>query len=243
MRRSLRKYLGKAYRFALGPADPTVMGKVTKRHTERWIMFVKVADFVNYEAVPGDILEFGVFGGVSLALLAEAHECDPKGMSRRIAGFDSFHGLPKGSENHSRWNTGDCSKMHEWHPLLRPGESVSKDTTLELFRACELDPPELEVGMFDETIPATIPAKYSAAAVVHIDCDLYESTKLVLNGIAPILQEGTVLMFDEWFAYKGDPQKGEAHAFHDFLEEHQEWGARHYHSYSVFCDSFIMYRK
>ena len=65
--------------------------------------------------------------------LAEAYGCDPKGMSRRIAGFDSFHGFRKSGETHSRWKTGDCSKMHEWHPLLRPGESVSKDTTLELF--------------------------------------------------------------------------------------------------------------
>jgi hypothetical protein len=120
---------------------------------------------------------------------------------------------------------------------------VSKNTTLELFRLCKLQSPELEEGMFEDTIPATIPSKYRAAAIVHIDCDLYESTKLVLNGIAPILQEGTVLLFDEWFAYKGDPKKGEAHAFHDFLEEHREWGARHYHSYGVFCDSFIMYKK
>ncbi len=243
MRRNLRKYFGKAYRLALGPDDPTVMGKIVKQNTDRWNMFLKVADFINYEAIPGDILEFGVFGGVSLALLAEAYRCDPKGIPRRIAGFDSFQGLPPSVEEHARWKPGDCYRMHSWHPFLRPGEPVSKETTLELFRACNLGPPELEVGLYNETVPVAIPAKYTAAAAVHIDCDLYESTKLVLNGIAPILQEGTVILFDEWFAYRGDPTKGEAHAFREFLEEHPQWGARHYHSYSVFCDSFIMHRK
>ncbi len=34
---------------------------------------LRSVDFVNFEAVEGDILEFGVFGGVSLALLAKAH--------------------------------------------------------------------------------------------------------------------------------------------------------------------------
>lgn len=243
VRRSLRSVLGRAYRFALGPSDPTVLGELHRRELARWTMFTRAADFVNFEAVEGDFLEFGVFGGVSLALLADAYRCDPKGVDRRIVGFDSFGGLPTSEESHDRWDAGDCARMHGWHPFLDVGDPVSPDTTLELFRRCELPPPKLEHGLFEKTLPAAIPSKYAAAAVVHIDCDLYESTRVVLEGIAPILQEGTLVLFDEWFSHKGNPNRGESRAFGEFLEEHPEWGARHYRAYGSFSDSFILYRQ
>lgn len=242
-RRGLRSVLGSAYRLVLGPPDPTLLGELHRRHLARWTMFTRVADFVNFEGVEGDFLEFGVFGGISLALLADAYRCDPKGMERRIAGFDSFGGLPSSEERHARWDAGDCARMHGWHPFLNVGDPVSKETTLELFRLCELPFPELEVGSFETTLPATIPSKYGAAAVIHVDCDLYESTKVVLENVEPILQEGTVILFDEWFSYKGNPDRGEARAFSEFLAAHPKWGARHYQTYGFLSDSFILYRK
>jgi hypothetical protein len=214
-----------------------------RQQVDRFSMYVRVADFVNYEAVEGDILEFGVFGGVSLALLAKAHSFDPKGMTRRIVGFDSFHGLPRSEEPHARWRSGDCSRIHAWHPTLEKGQAVTPEVTRELFRLCDLPEPELEVGLFQETLPRTIPGKYRAAAIVHIDCDLYESTKVVLEGVAPILQEGTLLLFDEWFSYKGNPARGEARAFFEFLESHREWGSQAYHAYGPWSNSFILYRR
>ena len=69
------------------------------------------------------------------------------------------------------------------------------------------------------------------------------SAKQVLNGVAPILQDGALILFDDWFMYRGSPKKGEARAFNEFLEEHPEWEAIHYQSYSVFCNSFILHRK
>jgi hypothetical protein len=158
-------------------------------------------------------------------------------------GFDSFRGLPEGVESHARWKMGDCSRIHGWHPFLKPGDEVAADATLDLFRRAGLSAPALEVGLFQNTIPESVPAKYKAAAVVHVDCDMYESAKIVLEGLAPIIQEGTVLLFDEWFSYKGNPGKGEARAFAEFLESHPEWGAQHYQAYGPYSNSYILYRK
>ncbi len=72
---------------------------------------------------------------------------------------------------------------------------------------------------------------------------MYESAQGRSDGVAPILQEGTVLLFDEWFSYKGNPSKGEARAFFEFLEAHPEWGAQHYQAYGPYSNSFILYRK
>lgn len=243
IRRSLRSVLGKAYRQTLGPPPPSVMSEMIRHNSERWTVYSHAVDFVNFESVEGDILEFGVFGGVSLALLAQAHAFDPKGMSRRIVGYDSFRGLPSSEESHTRWKEGDCARIHAWHPTLKLGDVVTPDLTCDLFRRCQLEAPLLEVGLFQDTIRSTVPEKYRAAAVVHIDCDMYESTRVVLEGLSPILQEGTVLLFDEWFSYKGNPAKGEARAFFEFLESHPAWGAQHYQAYGPYSDSYILYRK
>ena len=109
--------------------------------------------------------------------------------------------------------------------------------------ACGLPRPELEVGLFADTMPRVIPKKYSKAALVHIDSDLYESAKCVLELIAPILSDGALVCFDDWFMYRGDPKQGEARALAEFLEAHSEWQAIQYQSYSVFCNSFILRRK
>jgi hypothetical protein len=243
IRRSLRSALARAYHLVLESPNASIIDQMARHNLDRWTMFVRAVDFVNFEAVEGDILEFGVFGGISLALLARAHGFDPKGMSRRIVGYDSFRGLPGSAESHARWKEGDCSSIHGWHPILKPGLAVTEEVTRELFRRSELDEPELEVGLFQDTVPRTLPAKYKAAAVVHIDCDMYESTKIVLSGLAPILQEGTVLLFDEWFSYKGNPGKGEARAFFEFLDAHREWGAQAYQPYGPQSNSFILYHK
>jgi hypothetical protein len=219
------------------------MDEMIRHNLERWAVYTHAVDLVNFEAVEGDILEFGVFGGVSLALLARAHSFDPKGMNRRIVGYDSFRGLPQSDESHARWKEGDCATIHGWHPVLKRGNVVTPNVALDLFRRSGLDAPELEIGLFQDTIPRTVPAKYGAAAIVHVDCDMYESAKTVLHGVAPILQEGTVVLFDEWFSYKGNPGKGEARAFFEFLEAHPEWGAQHYQAYGPYSDSYILYRK
>ena len=69
-----------------------------------------------------------------------------------------------------------------------------------------------EPGWFEQTIAATISSKYQKAALVHVDSDLYASARCVLEGVAPILSNGGLVLFDDWFMYKGDPNEGEARA-------------------------------
>jgi len=183
-----------------------------------------------------------VFTGISLALLAKAHAYDPKGMTRGIGGFDSFQGLPGSNERHARWQQGDCSSNHSSHPLLQVGDPVTSDVTLRLFEVCALDAPLLHVGRFEDTLPAAFPTAHPQVALAHFDCDLYESTRDALRAIAPVLQDGAMLLFDDWFHYRAHPGKGESRAFSEFLATHPEWRAVQYQPYSTFCNSFILHR-
>lgn len=56
------------------------------------------------------------------------------------------------------------------------------------------------------------------AAVIYVDCDLYESTVPVLNFIKDFLQKGTIVVFDDWNCFLGDPDRGERRAFREFRQ-------------------------
>jgi len=242
VRRNLRNALRVTRDVVIGKNELPIMDQLIRRDP-RSSTFFSAIEFIDYERIPGDIVEFGVFAGMSLAVLAKGHSFDPKGMTRRIVGFDSFDGLPRSTEDHARWDEGACRTNHAWHPLLAEGARVTPQATRDLFDACDLAAPHLHAGRFDETAPPLFPAMYNAVALVHVDCDLYESTKTALDSIAPALQDGTVVLFDDWFHYRGNPSKGEARAFREFLDGHPEWTAVHYRSYATFCNAFILSRR
>ena len=218
------------------------MSQIIRRDARSSTFFCAI-DYINYEKIAGDVLEFGVFTGLSLSLFAQGHKFDPKGMSRRFVGFDSFEGLPPSGEEHARWKPTDCAKNHGWHPILPPGGPVTPKVTEDLFAACGLDPPALHIGPFTATIRPVVPAVYSQVALMHFDCDLYESTREALECTAPALQDGAMLLFDDWFHYRGHPGKGEARAFGEFLAAHPEWQSSQYRSYGTFCNAFILSRR
>ena len=43
----------------------------------------------------------------------------------------------------------------------------------------------------------------ATGAFANIDCDIYSSTRTVLEALAPRLGPGSILVFDEYFAYPG----------------------------------------
>ncbi len=242
LQRRLTRALRAAGRELLPAATPDVITTLI-RTDSRSETYFRAIEYINFEQVPGDIVECGVFGGLSLALFAKGATFDPKGMDRRIVGIDSFEGLPPATESHARWRAGDCASMHAWHPLVRVGDRISIDTTRDLLVACALAPPILHQGLFAEVLPRVIPSEIPAIALLHVDCDLYESTRDALDGTAPALQDCAMVLFDDWFHYKGRPDRGEARAFGEFLGTHPEWQAVPWRVYGTFCQAFILVRR
>lgn len=169
IRRLLRRVLRGARDALIGPFELTITDQLARRDP-RWGTFICAIEYVNYEGVPGDIMEFGVFAGASLALLAKAQSFNDRGLQRRVVGFDAFKGLPEASEAHAQWRVGDCAQVHGWHPWLPVGAPVTPEATRELFRACELSPPELEIGWYRDTLAMTIPSKYRERAGLRGGC-------------------------------------------------------------------------
>lgn len=135
---------------------------------------------------PGLALEFGVATGSTLQIIAETVAGD-----RTVAGFDVFTGLPE------TWRTGFPAGEFAQAPPDIPGATVI-------------------AGLFEDTLPPFLAATDEAIAFLHVDCDLYSSSKTVLDLTCDRLAPDAVLVFDEFFNYPGW-QQHEFRAWTEFL--------------------------
>jgi hypothetical protein len=193
---------------------------------DRYQQIERAVVFVNTEVVPGDVLDFGAGCGISTAVLTKAviANIGNEGKhQRRVVAFDSCKGLPTESEGHGFWKGG---------MMVTSKEFINTVFVLE-----KLPPPDLRVGWFEDVLPRTKDIKQ--CAVAHIDCDIYESTVTVLNFLEPLLQDGSVLLFDDYFCYKGNPNKGEQRAFREFRSKCKTFEFVEWIKYGVHCHSFI----
>jgi methyltransferase family protein len=144
----------------------------------------------------GLFLEFGVGSATSSEVVAAALKLRrPDG---RLYGFDSFEGLPE------RWRLGVPKGA------FRRSEPPQVSSSITLI-----------VGRFQETLEPFLRTHPGHVSFVHVDSDLYSSAAYVLRTLAGQgrLVRGTVVDFDEYFAYPGWQRKGEALAFRELCTE------------------------
>lgn len=139
----------------------------------------------------GMVAEFGVYKGTSMTQIAKFFP------DRTIHGFDSFVGLPE-----------------SWGGTSKGAGAFDIGATPPELSVANV---EFHVGWFDDTVPAFAQQHSGPLAFVHLDADLYSSTKTVFDHLGEWFQPGTVLVFDEYFGYYGW-QRHEHKAFHEFLE-------------------------
>jgi O-methyltransferase len=217
----------------------------------RYEAFQHCVRYISNEYILGDILEFGVFNGLSLAMLTHhleelssknrkmAYSCDRvfQPITRNIIGIDSFKGLPS-TDGHPRWEIGFLSTSYNNHPTIKDGESISAEKIIDFFDKMNLKKPTLLSGWYEEIQLNGV----EKTALIHIDCDLYSSTKTALNLVKDLIQQGTIIMFDDWFFHKGSPEKGEQRAFNEFLEENTHLKADEFLRYGYTSKAFVMHK-
>lgn len=72
-------------------------------------------------------------------------------------------------------------------------------------------------GWFKDTVPNFLEGiKEEKLSLVHMDADTYTPSKFVLSAICKNLDRGTILIFDEYFAYPGWKQH-EFKAWQEFV--------------------------
>ncbi|BBK31743.1 macrocin-O-methyltransferase TylF [Stella humosa] len=226
----------------------------------RWTENLLVHHAFEISQLDGDYLEFGVFRGSSFIQAyfsamqivagflggrwdAAGGKDDPTDMSKvwarqqweqmRFIAFDSFSGVPK------------PGKIDSILPIFREGAyAAPRDEFLKELRkvGVDLDKVRIVEGFYEQSLTPEAAARLELKriAVVHIDSDLYESAKQALAFCTPYFRDGTIVIFDDWFQFRGNPQLGEQRAFNEWRAAHPEWLVQDYLTEGSFRKAFIL---
>lgn len=196
------------------PADynhSPFLPRIYRGSLDRYLYFLNLLERVT--DIPGDIVECGVsigHGALLFLLLSEY-----VGVERTYHGFDSFTGFPEPiDEDEVTPITGKgfwANPPETVLRVLRDGR-IPEDTIRNRVR--------LSKGLFDVTLP-----RYSGQiALLHLDCDLYESYKSSLEHLYDKVMPGGVIMFDE---YDDKRWPGARKAIDEFFRDKQEKPVAH----------------
>jgi len=158
-----------------------------------------VFDFMKLQHKPNTLwLEFGVASGNTINYISRF-------TNDKVYGFDSFQGLPE------KWRDGwDKGEFNMDGIAPRVNDNV-----------------ELVIGWFNETLVEFIQTQNKKVSFIHIDADLYSSTKYILDVLKDHMDTDCILVFDELVNYPGfDGDNGELRAFYEFVTENKvdyEW--------------------
>jgi hypothetical protein len=145
---------------------------------------------LNQCVVDGLVLEFGVFRGDSLRIIADH-------TAQTVFGFDSFEGLPE-----------------DWNALQKKGQ-FSLAGVAPQFEQKNIT---LVPGWFENTLAPFLAQHPGPARFIHVDADLYISAVTILTALKPRIAPGTVIQFDEYFNYPGW-EHHEHKAFGEFIRD------------------------
>lgn len=198
---------------------------------------IKKAMYITaQEDVRGSYLEFGVFTGSSFNFAMKTNKKIEKIFGNKncnFFGFDSFKGFGEIKDTDDNPTFKSSLFAVDKNKVLKNIENNSRGQNYKIID-----------GYFQETIRNKKTSDYNInkARVVMIDCDLKEATKLALDFIKPILQQGTIILFDDFNYFKGDITKGEYGAFEEFKEKNSNIMFRRIYDFGFSGRAFITYK-
>jgi hypothetical protein len=187
----------------------------------------------------GDIYEFGTYQGYSALLLAKnirKFQFDQTSLHL----FDSFEGLPEGNEIDSR-SYEFCSKTWIKGSMSAP-DGMEKTIYRRLSKILGHNRIHIVRGFFENTLERYFShTKPAPASLIHIDCDLYSASKYVLTFLFEheVIQDGTIVIFDDWMTSRGNPNLGQRKATKEVLEKYPAWFLEPYSNYGAGSHVFV----
>ena len=194
---------------------------------------------LSFNQITGDYAEFGSWGATTFIMAHRQSRTartllEPSEHHRKLWAFDSFQGLPAQSvsqDEHPQWIQGTMrTGVDDFHALVRQqGVSASDYTVVP--------------GFYDTTLRGDTSDLPTDICLAYIDCDLYSSTKNVLDFLLPRLKHGMVLAFDDYFNYSSTQASGERTACLEVFSDNPHWQILPYIQYASASMSFVVEAK
>jgi O-methyltransferase len=182
------------------------------RDTQREYLFKCIARFCHLNGLNhGYYLEFGCHKGRTMRL-AWDHSNDL--FDWTYVAFDSFEGLPEipAIDKNPMWQKGTCATSEEELIAIVKSAGLPRDRLITV------------KGFYDQSLTSEVADQLlpQKAILIYVDCDLYTSTKPVLKFVKNFLQSGTIIVFDDWFLFNADPERGQRRAWAEFCRENPD---------------------
>lgn len=200
--------------------------------------FRRCFEYVTFTKVDGDFLEFGTFRGYTARLMASLIR------EFKLAGnlylFDSFEGLPEITSPIDKTSYEVVNNIW-YHGEMRVKPATEKLIENSLSTIIPRSKLRIVKGYYSDTLDAHLPR--TKAAVVHVDCDLYLSAKLVLEKLLEydMLQDGTVILFDDYNCNHANPNMGERRALREAFGAQRRFTCSSFFSYGWGGHAFFVH--
>lgn len=201
--------------------------------------FYVAVDYLISNNILGPVLEFGTRSGFTSRCLGEVMA--ERNYPGKLYLFDSFEGLPEITSRVDLYSP----EVRDQKVWFKGAMAMPADTVELIARDLQkfMQPYQFEIvkGFFADTMPMALPQE--PAALIHLDCDLYQSTIEVLNALNErnLLQNGSVIMLDDYNTSKADPNMGERRALSDFLRGNKAFSVSPFMSYGWHGQAFILH--
>ncbi|OGQ05125.1 MAG: hypothetical protein A2W61_06305 [Deltaproteobacteria bacterium RIFCSPLOWO2_01_44_7] len=148
--------------------------------------------------------------------------------------FDTFEGMPANEEEHHAFKRGYfLAGIEEVQARLAPLPGSEK------------------IGYFQGTFKqvakqfvcvggCAVAKNLDKVAIANVDCDLYSSTVDALRILEGKLQQGSVLLFDDWYQFNADNNQGQRRGVKEFLNKNKQIILEEYITYSHCGKAFIV---
>lgn len=209
--------------------------------TDENLKFTHILESINYLRVAGNngkdlpqtYFEFGCHSGRTFSAAVNAAKYFKMNNCEFFA-FDSFQGLPKTEESQDGvFKTGEFfTSKNEFIKIIK------KNTNMDI------DERHLIEGYYETSLTNDLQSKMPKIGVLHVDVDLYSSTRDLLKFVKPLLVNGSVILFDDWYCFKpGTKIKnsyGEQKAVGEYLDSNKNIKFLPWKAYSTFGQSFFV---
>ncbi len=163
---------------------------------------IDLCESVERSRIPGAFVECGTWNGGCAALMGAVSKRHSS--RRRLYLFDSFRGIPEptfvdGSRAHQFVGGKSSGRLETTGQLVG-----SKEAAQGILRKLEIDDDLVSIvqGWFQETIPLK-KQEIGPIAVLRLDGDWYESTKVCLENLYDLVSPRGVVVIDDYGYWEG----------------------------------------
>lgn len=155
--------------------------------------------FKQTSTIRGEILEFGIFKGNSFFRWIKFRDLLEQTSSRKVIGFDVFGDFPEAKFE------GDKQRRDDFVEETNGGKSISLEEMRELLEKQNLSKNvELIKGDILVTLKDYLNKNpHLKISLLHIDVDLYEPVKEILEQLYDRVSTGGIIILDDYGTFAG----------------------------------------